>query len=431
MMAEKIIEGVGAEIDLFSPAIAQKSVLASDYIQYKPSQAINNESPLIFDISGAGARLIDTSRILLNIKVKAVNFKYEVLGDDAKFTVANYLLNSMFNEVIVEYNNTIVSQSHQLYHLKSYWETYYNFGPSAKDSHLTAALYYQDTAGSFDKTDTTPAKKRANYLRGGKTLEMMGRLHCDVLNTQQYLLNEINVRLTMRRNSDALVFLAADGIGPKLFIEDATLYVMKVTLSPSILVAHAKILQTRPAQYHFRRTEMLHYSISEGTFMKSIENILCGRTPIRLVMGLLKNSAFNGNLKENIFNFEHFNLNYLNLSVNGMTVGSKPTTPNYTTGEYMVPYIMSFMGSGVNLVDDGFCISRDDYAKNNVIYTWDLTPDKSASETHWSLPSNGGMRVELGFSAALPTTVSLIILAEFRETLEIDLARQCSLTYKG
>jgi hypothetical protein len=430
-MADKTVEGMNAELDIFSAPVAQKTILSGDWVQFKPTQAINSESPLIFEISGTGDRYIDTSRTLLNLKVRVLNGKNEPIGDTEKFAPASYLLCSAFNEAIVEYNQNIVSQCHGLYHMKSYWESYFNFGTSARESHLTAALFYQDLAGSYDDPDAGPAKKRASFVRHGKTLELMGRLHCDVLNTPQYLLNGVNIRLTLRRNPDALLFLAEDNLSPKLIIDDATLYVRSVNLSPSILVAHAKILHTKPSQYHYRRTEMLHYTVSQGTFQKSIENILCGRTPIRIVMGLVKNSSFNGNYKENIFNFEHFNLNYLNLAINGATVGTKPLQPNYETGECMVPYVMGFFGSGICLADDGNTISREDYSKSNAIYAWDLTPDVGASESHWSQPQNGGLRIELGFSKALPTTVSLIILAEFRETLNIDYGRQCSLTYKG
>lgn len=430
-MADKVCEGMSAELDIFSPPIAQKTILAGDWLQYKPTQSLNSESPLVFEISGSGDRYFDTSRTLINLKFKVLNAKNEVLGDNDKFSPASYLVCSAFNEAIVEYNQNIVSQCHGLYHIKAYWESFFNYGASARESHLTAGLFYQDLAGSYDDTEAAPAKKRASYLRNGKTLEVMGRLHCDVLNSPQYLLNGVNIRITLRRNPDALIFLAGDNLAPKLVIEDATLYVRAANLSPSILVAHAKILHTRPAQYHFRRTEMLHYAISQGTHQKSIENILCGRTPIRIVVGLIKNSSFNGSYTQNIFNFEHFHLNYLNLAINGVTLGTKPLTPNYETGEWMVPYIMSSYGTGVALSDDGNMISRDAFAQGNAIYAWDLTPDQAASESHWSHPQNGGIRIELGFAKSLPTTISVIILAEFRETLNIDYGRQCSLTYKS
>jgi hypothetical protein len=38
-------------------------------------------------------------------------------------------------------------------HTGAYLETLLNYGPSAKDSQLTAALYYKDTAGKMDVAD--------------------------------------------------------------------------------------------------------------------------------------------------------------------------------------------------------------------------------------------------------------------------------------
>jgi hypothetical protein len=430
-MNEKTVEGISGELDLFSLPISQKSVLAGDWIQYKPTQQINADSPLLFEISGAGERYIDTSKTLLKVKLKVLKEDNTPVLDAEAFAVTNNLLSTLFNECTVEYNNQLVSQSHQLYHIKAYWENLFNFSESAKSTHLTAACFYQDQAGKFESSTSTSNVKRGNFLRGGKSYEIMGRLHADVLTASQYLLNEVDVRICLRRNPDALICMAADKMNCKVIIEDATLFVRKLLLSPAVLVAHAKILQTKTALYHYRRTEMLHFTLGTGTFQKSFENILCGKTPIRLVMGLIENSAFNGNYKQSVLNFQHFNLNYLNLAVNGATVGNKPLNPNYKNGQYMEAYLMSFFGISIPLTDDGHCISYDDFPNGFCIYSWDLTPDMSASDSHWSMPQNGGIRLECGFSDALTTTVSMIILAEYRETLELDRARQCSLTYKG
>jgi hypothetical protein len=430
-MNEKTVEGISGELDLFSLPVSQKSVLAGDWIQYKPTQQINADSPLLFEISGAGERYIDTSKTLLKVKLKVLKEDNTPVLDTEAFAVTNNLLSSLFNECTVEYNNQLVSQSHQLYHIKAYWENLFNFSDSAKSTHLTAAGFYQDEAGKFENETSSANVKRASFLRGGKSYEIMGRLHADVLTASQYLLNEVDVRICLRRNSDALICLAGDKMNCRVILEDATLFVRKLHLSPAVLVAHAKILQTKTALYHYRRTEMLHFTLGAGTFQKSFENILCGKTPIRLVMGMIENSAFNGNYKQSVLNFKHFNLNYLNLAVNGQTVGTKPLNPNYKNGQYMEAYLMSFFGISIPLTDDGHCISYEDFPNGFCIYSWDLTPDLSASDSHWSMPQNGGIRLECGFSEALASTVSMIILAEYRETLELDRSRQVSLTYKG
>jgi len=430
-MEDKTVEGICGEIDIFSAPVSQKTILSGDWIQYKTTQAINQESPLIFEINGAGEKYVDTSKTLLLLKLRAYTGDMKPLSDADKFTVANNLGGTLFQECIVEMNQVIVSQSHQLYHIKNYLLNLFNYNDSAKSTHLTAGLWYSDEAGKMDDVESAPAKKRANFLRNGKTLELMCRLSADALNTPQYLLNGVDLRITLRRNPDALIFLAGGLLAPKLIIEDASLYCRKVTLSPSILVAHAKILQTKVAQYHFKRTELVHYTLSQGSHSKSFENLMSGKTPIRILVCFLKNSALVGEYKSNVFNFQHFNLNYLNLSLNGVTVGTKPLAPNFETGEYMVPYLMSFYGTGIGSSDDGNCVSRTDYAQGMTIFAYDLTADLSASEPHWSLPQNGSIRIEVGFSKALETTVSMLCLLEYRETLQIDRSRQVSLTYKG
>ena len=61
------------------------------------------------------------------------------------------------------------------------------------------------------------------------------------------------------------------------------------------------------------------------------------------------------------------------------------------------------------------------------IYPFDLTHDMSAHELHWCVQEQGNLRMEVGFSEALTEAVTVIIYAEFREVLEIDLNRECSM----
>lgn len=425
-------EAIVGELDIFHIPMLQKAVISGEYVQFKPAHAINQESPITFEISGSGDRLLDTSRTLLHLKVRALDAANQPLGDAAVFSVANNLASSIFQEVSVEYNQTLVSSSNQLYHIKSYLQNMLNYNETAKNTHLTAALWYTDESYKFDDPTAVPALKRASFLRNGQQLELFSRLHCDVLNCPNYLLSGVDVRLTFRRNNDAFIFLSGDGSRPRLIIDDATLYVRQVTIAPNMLLAQAKLLEAKVATYPFKRTEMLHYSIPAGTYSKVFENINAGRTPSRIILCFIKNSSLVGSYAENPFNLQHCNLNYLNVSLNGATLGSKPLTPNFDRNEYIIPYLLNFYGCGIQSRDDGFCVGRTDFAGGNTLYVYDTTADLSASETdHWSLPANGPMRVEVGFSKALETTISLICLLEHREILNIDRARQCSLTYKN
>ena len=79
------------------------------------------------------------------------------------------------------------------YSYRAYLETLLNYGPAAKKSQLTAALFYKDTAGKMDTADPTLAANNANTNQGLRTsyqcsresgtIEMAGPIFCDVLRT--------------------------------------------------------------------------------------------------------------------------------------------------------------------------------------------------------------------------------------------------------
>ncbi|KAF4528503.1 hypothetical protein B566_EDAN016824 [Ephemera danica] len=72
-----------------------------------------------------------------------------------------------------------------------------------------------------------------------------------------------------------------------------------------------------------------------------------------------------------------------------------------------------------------------DYPSGYCLYAFDLTPDLSANSAHWCPQYDGNLRMELGFKTALTESVTIVFYAEYREILEVDKNRECSIVYKG
>jgi hypothetical protein len=429
-MSETHVEQMISELDIFSLPTIQSSVLGGDFQHFKPIQAIVNDGPITFLVPGSGNMYLDMNKTLLYVKMKiskAVGGNY-IATDD--YSVCNNLLNSLFSEVKLELNQTTVSSTNSMNHYRSYIENLFNYNDTAKKSHLTSALYIMDDSGKFDNLASDAHVERKKFVGVSKELELVGKLHCDVQNCGKYLLNQIDMRLTLTRNPTSLVIIAGAGINPKLEILDATLLIRKVDISPSIMLAHAKILNTTPAKYPYKRVEMSNFTISAGLYQKCIENMFLNRVPSRIIFGFCKNSAFSGTLSENCFNFEHFNVSQLALSVNGKIVGSTPYKLDFPNENYILPYIFSFLNSGNNLVDDGYSVGRSGYKDGFCLYAYDLTPDLSANEAYASPQTMGTVRLEINFAAPLPCVVNLIVHSETPDVMLIDRNREIMLQYK-
>jgi hypothetical protein len=143
-----------------------------------------------------------------------------------------------------------------------------------------------------------------------------------------------------------------------------------------------------------------------------------------MIIGFLSNVAHNGSYRHNPFNFQHFNLNYLALYVDGQQIPAQPLTPDYARRNCVQSYNTLFAGSGIHWKDEGNDISLLDYDRGYCLYVFDLTPDLSAHEAHWNLQRQGIVRLELRFAEPLTEAATCIIYSEFSNLIEIDNSRQ-------
>ena len=174
------------------------------------------------------------------------------MGDEDVGPVNNFL-HSMFSQIDVSLNGTLVSSSTSTYAYRAYIENLLTYGPAAKTSQLTAALFYKDTAGRMDVTEPNLADQanrnlgltsRARLARESRTIDMIGRVHSDLFFQERYMLNEVNVKIRLARSKDAFCLMSRNNTPFKVKIHSAALYIRKVKLSPSVFLAHAKTLET-------------------------------------------------------------------------------------------------------------------------------------------------------------------------------------------
>ena len=203
----------------------------------------------------------------------------------------------------------------------------------------------------------------------------------------------------------------------------------KVSISPSVLLGHAHALEKAPAKYPVNRVDIKTLTITAGLRDKNIDNLFMNQMPQRVVIGFVDNRAFNGDFARNGFNFQHFQVNFLSLMVDGHSVTAHPLTPDYENGLYMEAYNTLFSGTGIHWKDEGNHISYDEYVGGNTLYCFDLSPDLSATEPHWNLQRQGTLRLEVKFAAPLATAINCIIYAEFQNLIEIDKNRNVIVDY--
>ena len=81
---------------------------------------------------------------------------------------------------------------------------------------------------------------------------------------------------------------------------------------------------------------------------------------------------------------------------------------------------MSLFSSSGKLFDDtGLDISLADFKDGYAIYCFDLTPDNNDGD-HLELVKRGDVQLHVKFGTALTETVTILVISEYENTLQID-----------
>lgn len=427
-------ECVKSELDLFALPSTQTSIESGSWIHYNPISSLTDEGPIEFIIPGTGDDYIDLSHTLLHINAKIINSDSTKLIDADKVAPVNNWMHSLFGQLDIYLNQKLISPPNNTYPYRAYIENLLNYGSAAKETHLTCGLWYEDTAGKMDACDDTNQgfKKRHQLAKESDTIEMIGHLHGDIFNQEIFFINGVEMRLKLVRTKESFNLIADKDIKCKVIISSASLIVRKAKISPSVLLAHEKVLANTTAKYPVTRAEVKVLTIQSGVQCKTLDNVFLGQVPKRCIVGFVSNAAFNGNVTLNPFNFDNFKLNSFSFYIDGQQVPSKTLQPSFSNNGYISAYHTLFSGTGIHFLNEGNAITKHEFANGYCLLAFDMTPDLSAnSHSHWNLIKRGSVRLEVRFDEALTKTVNCIIYAEFDNVIEINKSREISVDFNS
>ncbi|XP_046840161.1 uncharacterized protein F54H12.2-like [Xenia sp. Carnegie-2017] len=291
---------------------------------------------------------------MLMVRAKVTKADGGNLDDGAKKGPVNNFLHSLFKQVDVFLKGKLVTQATGTYPYRAYIDTLLNYGPSAKQSQLTAALFYKDEASKMEVADPANAspnkglKTRSKFSARSAIVEMGGPIFCDVFFGERLLLSYVDLKVVLNRTSDEFALMASeDDAAFKVKLVDVYLKVRKVKVNPSRAMSHEVALKKSPAVYPVRRVDCKSFIIPSGNPSLQKDNLFNGLVPKSLVVGLVASAAFNGAYKLNPFNFQHFNVSSLGISVNGESLPSKPFKLSFGNNpRYIEAFLSQFAGTG-------------------------------------------------------------------------------------
>ena len=463
-----------SEVDLFSIPPTQLSLEKGRWIEYRPLSSVqNNDSAITFVIAGTD-KYLDLSKTILVVEGKVVaGTGGDLSTGQASIAPVNNFLHSLFRQVDVYFNGKQVTPAMGTYAYRSYLETLLNYDVSAKESQLSSAMYYKDTAGEMDEAGSLPGSttiniknytlandgsftnnttdekvsipvpgtgnqgfaKRHTFIENSKKFTLSGPIFTDVFMSDRLLINMLDLKVVLNRsyNEFCLMDKNSTSKSPKVELTDVVLKIRKVKVDQAIRDSTEVLLKQTPAIYPVRRVVCKALSIAPGLPNVRLDNIFSGLVPTSFVFGLVDSNAYTGEYGKNPFNFKHYDISTITLSVNGEEIPFKQlrlkfpnasdTESKKKTVDFIQAYNTLFSGTGKMFSNMGLDITRDDYPHGFTLFAFDLTPDMCNTADYFNTVQRGTLSVDITFEKDTPEAISMVCYSDFENIIRIDSER--------
>src|SRR5277367_3396957 len=240
-------------------------------------------------------------------------------------------IHSLFSDVIVSINDTIVEGCEQTYSMKALIGTLFSYSKDTMDNQLFSSGFVRDEAAKADGATNKGYLTRRAWTNLAAVKDFYGKLFVDMFQQSRYLIGNVSMRIKLIKAAHAFaIWTNVTGERPKIVFESAKQYLRKIKPHPQILANVATNLSRGAAvHYPIARTEVITVPAASGILDISKEQLFYGRIPKILVMAMVENEAASGVYTKNPFNFKHYNVKHLDLRIDGVSKPVLPLTPDF------------------------------------------------------------------------------------------------------
>ena len=451
------------ELQVFQVPKTDTSMLGVRFTQLRP--VTTGIYPMVFLVP-ATETFIDLGRSHFEMEVKLKTSAPANLSDTTNLFPVTNMAHSMIKQLSVHVNGVLLEPQTDQYHYKAFFQTILNNSRNDGETSLHPQGWYNDfdlpallTADVVDKTkevykELTPSQKRgmdamklASYqFAGGKFYAMFFTPNSPLFHTGKLLVPMQGVSIKMYFNDPSVFMLSAAASDAaaakaKALSDDAikiTLNLCQVTVAPSLYRTITAARTRSTARYPLHASKIRTFSMANGLTDFDQDQLFTNRVPVRVIVGLLHNSAFNGAYRRSPFAFEKFGLTLIRMTINGEEYpyknalelvhndGSKDnfgyrrlleTMASYQTGE--APIVLPEMWGQSSILDhDGTDVVQT--TGNVTLFAFNFTPDGRPDAPTFHPPQSGNVRLQFKLNASAGHAITVLIYAEFENVMEID-----------
>lgn len=418
------MECVHSALCIFDKPSVQTDIQRNNVVDYYPISSISGSGPIEFHVPGNSEEYIDLNDTKLYVKFKVTRADGKNIEAADKVGLNNLPIASLFQDVALTVSETQVEGGQMTYPYLSYFKVMSQFQPDAQKSHMEAFGWYKDEGGKFDSETNAGFKIRSELIKGSQLVELEGPLYSDFMMQERYLISQTDLRIKLTPSKPEFVLNAYGGTKDfKIAFEKVVLYVHRVEVNPSVINGHTTGMKRQNAIYPLLHSELITFTIPKGQKSYTKDRLFPDQAPKMLMVAMVDNDAFNGDIKKNPFHFQHFDLNKIALYNDGRSIPGRPMEPDYDNGLYLQAYTNTMRALGYYNNDDTNGLTAKEFASGYNIYAFDLTPEKNVASNYRQGFINKNLRLELYFDKDLASTINVLLYGVFDSQLEITQLR--------
>ena len=396
-----------SELQIFSIPPTQTAIESSYEVEYRPSASLESSNSYEIHIPPS-EDFTDLASTMLHLVVSIKTKDNTAITAEAGLQAVDNFGNSLFEQVDLSLGSVNTVQANNMYHYQAWFEDLFFKHPNNVDSGFKAP----SLLGSFD---------------------LYFRIHSPLCEQDKLLINGVPLLFKFTKNNSGfpLILKKGDTNEYKITFEKLGVHIKRVKLFPEAQRSIISGLEKAPAKYFITRNDVKSFAIPAGQSSASIENVFNGILPRRVLVGLIKDLTSTEASRGDPFQFEHYNTNYITLTVDGVMTPSIPYTPNFGENQYMREFVNLYRFFGQDEGIPQLNITYKEYLEKYTLFAFDLSPDGSigAENGTLSLIKRGNIRLDIKFTDKHLHHLKVIVFAQFDNLITIDKDRNVALDY--
>lgn len=421
-LGENQLHFIRNELDIFQTQGHDMSVVSSHATDYFPTTPLTDPlAPITFNIMGTNEHYIDLSKTRLYMRMRLTqNDGSAMVAADIAVPVNN-ILHSAFSQCTVWLNEQQITPTSMYYAYRAYLERLLCTSKEFNKTQAALAGYFKEKdPTSVDEAGGDSFQTRWEWTTLSAVFEVIGRLHSDIFASGCFLPPGVNIRIALTRSPDVFAIRAKVATKTyKLNIIEAKLEVEKVKIQPTVALSHIKMWEAgHVANLPLNRVDIKSYGLPVGTLSSVNENLIMGELPTRMVIAIVATANVIGSIGTNPFFFHHNNLKNISVSINSDVNETRDLELNFTTSTLRIKEAVHnlYRSLGIDNQDCAIDFTEDDFKNGRALYAYDLTSTGEAIPA----PRHGNIKIELKFSVATASALTVLVYTETPSVLHID-----------